>query len=112
LSIVRKEDEVVGFAEFGLIKGVPFPWMKQTLMIANVVVKKDFRRQGIAEAMLLHLEDVARRLGFPTLKVAVEMNNRPAVNLYLKMSYGWIIEENGIGVLTRKLNQTVPSTSL
>ncbi len=56
-------------------------------LIGNVVVEKEFRRQGIAECLLKELENKAQEFSFSELKVAVEANNEAARRLYMKMGY-------------------------
>ena len=56
-------------------------------LIGNVVVAECFRRQGIAECLLLEIEKKALEHSFSELKVAVEADNEAAHKLYLKMGY-------------------------
>jgi len=62
--------------------------------IANIVVKKDFRRQGIGKALMLKMIDKAKKLGVDRTKLEVSINN-PALKLY--ESLGFKIEKTEEG---------------
>ncbi len=55
--------------------------------ISNVAVRQDFRRRGVADALLLALEERARALLLSFLTLEVRAGNSPAVALYEKRGY-------------------------
>ena len=58
--------------------------------IGNIAVSPQFRRLGVADALLLHLESVARAVKITALTLEVAEGNIAAQNLYKK--HGYIIE--------------------
>jgi len=72
------EGEMVGF-----IAGDPRR-SDQTGWILTLGVLPDWRRKGIAEALLKECE---RRMGMHTVKLTVRRGNRAAIGLYEKMGY-------------------------
>ncbi len=55
--------------------------------IANVAVSPDFRRQGIADALLDNAEKTAREKGCCFISLEVRVSNTPAISLYEKHGY-------------------------
>ena len=55
--------------------------------ISNVAVRPDFRRRGVADALLRELETRARTLRLSFLTLEVRESNAPAISLYEKHGY-------------------------
>ena len=55
--------------------------------ISNVAVHPDWRRKGVADALLTGLEERARKLMLSFLTLEVRENNAPAIALYEKHGY-------------------------
>ncbi len=55
--------------------------------IANVAVSTDFRRKGIADALLHFAEETARDKGCSFISLEVRVSNSPAIKLYEKHGY-------------------------
>ncbi len=55
--------------------------------IANIAVKKPFRRRGFAHALLLFAENVAKNEGCAFISLEVRVSNNPAIKLYEKRGY-------------------------
>lgn len=55
--------------------------------IANIAVAEDFRRRGIARAILTELEKAARERGVKKLFLEVRVSNAPAMLLYLRSGF-------------------------
>ncbi|MGB9723068.1 MAG: GNAT family N-acetyltransferase [Chloroflexia bacterium] len=104
LSLRRREDPEVAswsatavlFQELGLWGGlramfylslVDQPIGKKDVYVSDVAVARAFRRQGVARAMLLHAEKVARLWGKEALVLDVNAENEPARRLYLSLGY-------------------------
>lgn len=60
---------------------------KSTIYINNVAVDKDFRRKGIATAMLSYAEYIARSRGKDRLKLWVASDNKTAYMFYKKIGF-------------------------
>lgn len=58
-----------------------------TIYINNVAVRKDFRRRGVATAMLSYAEYIARSRGKNRLKLWVANDNKTAYMFYRKMGF-------------------------
>lgn len=55
--------------------------------IANVAVRSDFRRRGIADALLERAEETAKNEGCAFISLEVRVSNIPAIRLYEKNGY-------------------------
>lgn len=55
--------------------------------IANVAVSGDFRRRGVADALLSCVEEAARNEGCAFISLEVRVSNMPAIRLYEKHGY-------------------------
>ena len=53
----------------------------------NVAVHPDFRRKGVAEALIQELVDHLRRMGSHCLTLEVRASNAPAIALYEKLDF-------------------------
>lgn len=56
----------------------------------NVAVSPDFRRQGVAEALLCELERGLKENGVYSLTLEVRVSNAPAIALYHKLGYAQV----------------------
>jgi ribosomal protein S18 acetylase RimI-like enzyme len=72
-------DEAVGAARYERRGG--------HLYVGRVAVLPAYRKQGIATALMRHLEDVARDLGLPAIQVGVRMSLPSNLALYQRLGY-------------------------
>ena len=79
--IVAKNDEnsIVGFAGLKVIL--------DEADIMNIVVKKDFRHNGIGSILLENLINHSKNLNLKTITLEVNENNLSAIRLYDKFSF-------------------------
>ena len=79
--IVAKADEntIVGFAGLKVIL--------DEADIMNIVVKKDFRHNGIGSVLLENLINYSKDLNLKTITLEVNENNLSAIRLYDKFSF-------------------------
>jgi ribosomal-protein-alanine N-acetyltransferase len=70
-------------AMIGFIAGDP-RWNEKTGWILTLGVLPDWRRRGIAEALLSECE---RKMRMPLVKLTVRCGNAPAIRLYEKLGY-------------------------
>ncbi len=61
---------------------------KPLVNIHDVAVAPQFRRRGIAQMMMGHVEDIARERGCCKLTLEVLSGNVGAQDMYLKLGYG------------------------
>lgn len=90
--VAKLNTKVVGFA--GIWKSV------DDVHITDIVVKKDFRKNGIGSLLLQKLISVAKELKFKELTLEVNSNNEPAKKLYLKFGF------KELGIRKRYYNNT------
>ena len=55
--------------------------------ITNIAVHPDFRRQGIAKALITHFIDYARQNNFEFMTLEVRESNLPAIKCYEKFGF-------------------------
>lgn len=77
--VAKLNSEIVGFA--GIWDGV------DQMHITNIVVKKDFRRKGIANLLLNELINITKALNKSELTLEVKESNIAAQKLYLKNGF-------------------------
>ena len=79
--IVAKNSEniIVGFAGLKVIL--------DEANIMNIVVKKDFRHNGIGSILLENLINYSKKLNLKTITLEVNENNLSAIRLYDKFSF-------------------------
>lgn len=90
--IAKINEQIVGFA--GVIDTV------EQLEITNIVVKKDFRKNGIGNKLLLELINMAKQSSKEKIILEVNSNNLPAIKLYEKNGF------NNIGFRKKYYNNT------
>lgn len=86
---IAKVDDVVGFAQVGLrhdyVEGTnssPVGYLE------GIYVEKDYRKQGIASALVKACEEWAKSLGCSEFASDIEMDNQESFEFHLK--YGFI----------------------
>ena len=77
--VVKDNSKIIGFA--GIKVTVP------DCDIMNIVVKKDFRNQGIGSLLLKELINLSKSLKVQNLFLEVNEKNRPAILLYNKFGF-------------------------
>jgi ribosomal-protein-alanine N-acetyltransferase len=80
--VALEEDKVVGYVG------------SQTVIdesdMMNIAVHPDFRRRGIAEALVAELEAALRQRGSRALTLEVRDSNVPAITLYEKLGFSQV----------------------
>lgn len=77
--VVKDNSKIIGFA--GIKVTVP------DCDIMNIVVKKDFRNQGIGSLLLKELINLSKSLNVKNLFLEVNEKNTPAILLYNKFGF-------------------------
>lgn len=77
--VVKDNSNIVGFAGIKLV--IP------DCDIMNIVVKKDFRNQGLGSLLLKNLINLAKSLGVRNIFLEVDEKNAPAISLYNKYGF-------------------------
>ncbi|MBD1871165.1 GNAT family N-acetyltransferase [Leptolyngbya sp. FACHB-671] len=82
------EENLVGTVEMGLrTQSFWQPRSNAYLYVSNLAVQREYRRQGVAQQLLLTCERVALEWGFQELYLHVLENNFQARRLYRKAGY-------------------------
>ncbi len=63
----------------------------QRAYISRLIVKKEYRNQGIGSTLVDFIIEVAREMGYKELSIGVDKNNIPALNLYRKKGFDTVI---------------------
>lgn len=99
--VAKLNKQIVGFAG---IKS-----MVNEADIMNIVVKKDFRNQGIGSLLLEKLISLAKELGLVSITLEVMEENYPAIHLYKNFGFkqtgfrkNYYQNKNGL-IMTKKL---------
>lgn len=77
--VAKKADEIVGFA--GIWKSV------DDVHITDIVVKKNYRKNGIGSLLLKELISLTKKLNYKELTLEVNAKNEIAKKLYLKYGF-------------------------
>lgn len=100
--IARMDDEIIGFAGIKVVL--------DEADIMNIVIKKNYRNQGVGTLLLENLISLAKRLNLKSLSLEVSEKNLPAIHLYQKFGFeslgvrkNYYQDKNGI-IMTKKLN--------
>lgn len=77
--VAKYKEEIVGFAGITVIL--------DESNIMNIVVKKEKRMKGIGNLLLQKLIEISQELGTKFITLEVNINNKPAINLYKKFGF-------------------------
>lgn len=77
--VIKNNSKIIGFA--GIKLTVP------DCDIMNIVIKKDFRHQGIGSLLLKELISLAKSFDIENLFLEVNEKNTPAISLYNKFGF-------------------------
>lgn len=71
----------------------------QRAYISHLVVRREYRRQGIGRELVRFIIDKAIEMGYKELSIGVDLNNYPAIKLYVECGFDKVIfigkEEQG-----------------
>lgn len=94
IFVAEQSGDIAGLAM--VLARVPFETLDEPpghyAVVAELVVRNGFRRQGIGRALLGAAERYARDAGAPELRIGVLSQNRQARNLYLRGGFAPYIE--------------------
>ncbi len=77
--VAKYNDEIIGFA--GIWKSI------DDIHITNIVVKKDFRKNGIGTLLLQKLISLTNQFHYKELTLEVNSSNIPAIKLYSNFGF-------------------------
>ncbi len=79
LAAIDREGKVLGYVGMMIVLDEGY--------IANVAVDPAFRRQGIADRLIVRLTEIAAERGLSFITLEVRAGNRPAIALYEKHGF-------------------------
>ena len=84
IALVALDDDKVigGLAAYELRK---FEQPRSEIYIYDLAVYEEYRRQGVATALIKHLKPIARERGAWVIIVQADQNDDPPINLYTKL---------------------------
>ena len=77
--VCKINDIVVGFCGIKIIL--------DTAEIMNIVIKKDFRGQGLSDQLLSYVINICKQLNIKSINLEVNVENTIAINLYKKYNF-------------------------
>ena len=101
------EGDLVVFEEDGnpiaICHGVIYS-EEEMLWIEGIRVRSDYRRSGLAEKLVLYIENNAKNSGIKHSSMLIESQNKPSLNLAKKIGYNKQAKWNYIPVESKKIS--------
>lgn len=66
----------------------------QRIYVSRMIVKKEYRNQGIGEIILNYLIEQAKAMGYREMALGVDIDNYNAIHLYQKKGFNTLIKED------------------
>lgn len=64
---------------------------KHRIYVSRLIVKQEYRHRGIGRKLLDHAAEAARNMGYSELSVGVDLDNYPALKLYVETGFREIL---------------------
>ena len=64
---------------------------EQRVYISHLIVKHEYRRQGIGKMLVDFITDKAKELGYSEMSIGVDLDNYPALKLYVDAGFNKVI---------------------
>lgn len=64
---------------------------EQRAYISHLVVRREYRRQGIGRELVRFIVEKAVEMGYKELSIGVDLNNYPAIKLYVDCGFDKVI---------------------
>lgn len=90
--ICKDGDEFIG--EISLVKemnDLDYTIPNQRVYVSRLIVKKEYRRQDIGKELVDFITDKAKELGYSELSIGVDLNNYPALKLYIDSGFDKVL---------------------
>ena len=90
--ISKDGDEFIG--EISLVKDMndtDYTIPNQRVYVSHLIVKPEYRRHGIGKMLVDFITDKAKELGYSEMSIGVDLNNYPALKLYIDCGFDKVI---------------------
>ena len=90
--IYKDGDEFIG--EISLVREMndsDYTIQNQRVYVSRLIVKKDCRRKGIGKKLVDFITDKAKELGYSEMSIGVDLDNYPALKLYIDSGFDKVI---------------------
>lgn len=90
--VCKDGDEFIG--EISLVKEMndtDYTITNQRIYVSHLIVKKDYMRKGIGKTLVEFITDKAKELGYTEMSIGVDLNNYPALKLYIDCGFDKVI---------------------
>ena len=90
--ICKDGDEFIG--EISMVKDMndlDYTIPEKRVYISHLIVKHEYRRQGIGKMLVDFITDKAEKLGYSEMSIGVDLNNYSALKLYIESGFDKVI---------------------
>ena len=90
--VYTRDNEFIG--EISLVfdmKDSDYTIEKQRIYVSRLLVKPDYRRQGIGRLLVNHVVEIAKQMNYKEMSIGVDLDNYPALKLYIEAGFDQII---------------------
>ena len=90
--IYKDGDELIG--EISIVKEMndsDYTIPNQRVYVSRLIVKKEYRRKGIGKMLVDFITGKAKELGYTEMSIGVDLDNYPALKLYIDSSFDKVI---------------------
>ena len=90
--VCKDGDEFIG--KISLVKDMndlDYTIPEQRVYISHLIVKHEYRRQGIGKMLVDFITDKAEKLGYSEMSIGVDMDNYPALKLYTACGFNKVV---------------------
>ena len=90
--ICKDGDEFIG--EISLVQemnDLDYTIPEQRVYISHLIVKHEYRRQGIGKKLVEFITNKAKGIGYSEMSIGVDMDNYPALKLYTDCGFNKVV---------------------
>lgn len=90
--ICKDGEESIG--EISLVKEMndtDYTIPNQRVYVSHLIVKPEYRRQGIGKKLVEFITDKAKGIGYSEMSIGVDLDNYPALKLYVDCGFNKVI---------------------
>ena len=90
--ICKYGEEFIG--EISLVKEMndsDYTIPNQRVYVSRLIVKKEYRQQGIGKKLVDFITDKAKEFGYSEMSIGVDLDNYPALKLYIDSGFDKVI---------------------